>query len=116
MLTAVCIAVTFIDIEWREIPDEITLPGVVLGLALSAAAPILQRESWLFVKLAGALGWERHLAAAGSSLAGALAGGLTLLLVAVAGKAVFKPKDAETGEPTDAMGFGDVKYMAMMGA
>jgi len=39
-----------------------------------------------------------------------------LLLVAIAGKAVFRPKDMETGEPTDAMGFGDVKYMAMVGA
>jgi leader peptidase (prepilin peptidase)/N-methyltransferase len=116
LLTAVCVAVTFIDLEWREIPDEITLPGVALGLLLSAAAPVLQRESWVFGKLAHALGWEAHLAAGASSLAGALVGGLTLLLVAIAGKAVFKPKDAETGEPTDAMGFGDVKYMAMMGA
>jgi leader peptidase (prepilin peptidase)/N-methyltransferase len=116
LLIAACIAVTFIDLEWREIPDEITLPGTVVGLALSVAAPVLHEPGWVFMKLNDALGWERHLAALGSSAAGAAAGAGALWAIALAGKAVFKPKDAETGEPTDAMGFGDVKYMAMAGA
>ena len=116
LLTAVAIAVTFIDIDWREIPDEITLPGTALGVIASAALPIVQRPSWLYEKLAGARGWETHLAALTSSAAGAIVGSGLLLLVAIAGKAVFRPKDAETGEPTDAMGLGDVKFMAMVGA
>src|SRR5688572_7820505 len=116
LLTAVCIAVTFIDIDWREIPDEITLPGIVVGLVASLAAPSLHDASWLFRRLADAAQWERHVAALTTSAAGAAVGALALLLVAIAGKAVFRPKDKETGELTDAMGLGDVKYMAMVGA
>src|SRR5262245_55999383 len=104
LLTAVAVAVTFIDIDWREIPDEITLPGTVLGLIASGAAPVIHAPSWVFDKLANARGWEPHLAALSSSAAGAIAGSGLLLLVAIAGKAVFRPKDKETGEPTDAMG------------
>jgi len=116
LLTAVAIAVTFIDIDWREIPDEITLPGTVLGVIVSTAAPVIQAQSWAFDRLAHSRAWEPHLAALTSSAAGALVGSGLLLLVAIAGKAVFRPKDKETGEPTDAMGLGDVKFMAMVGA
>jgi leader peptidase (prepilin peptidase)/N-methyltransferase len=41
LLAAALIAVTFIDIDHQIIPNSITLPGVVLGLALSIAAPQL---------------------------------------------------------------------------
>jgi leader peptidase (prepilin peptidase)/N-methyltransferase len=40
-LAAALIAVTFIDIDHQIIPNSITLPGVVLGLALSILAPQL---------------------------------------------------------------------------
>jgi len=116
LLVSASIAVTFIDFEWREIPDEITLPGIAVGLLLSAAAPALQQGGWLVRRLEQGLAMNGHVAALLASLAGAVAGGGALWLVAIAGKLVFKPKDAVTGEPTDAMGFGDVKYMAMAGA
>ncbi len=113
-LTAACIVVTFIDIDLRIIPDEITIPGVVIGFLLSVAAPVVQEPSWLFAKITEEWHLERHLVGGLSSAVGAGVGWLALWLVGVAGKAVFKPK--EGGEATDAMGFGDVKLMAMVGA
>ncbi|MSR45953.1 MAG: prepilin peptidase [Planctomycetes bacterium] len=113
LLIAICIVVTFIDIDWRIIPDEITITGMVLAPLLAIGVPRLHQASWLFGKL-GDAGVERHLAAAGSSLAGLLVGGGSLWLVGIGGRALFKPKEA--GEATDAMGFGDVKFMAAVGA
>jgi len=113
VLAAVCVVVTFIDIDWRIIPDEITISGMVAGPLLAIAAPRLHEPSWLFGKIV-ALGWERHVAAGASALAGLVAGGATLWLVGLAGRVAFKPKEA--GEATDAMGFGDVKFMAAVGA
>ncbi len=112
LLSAICIVVTWIDLDWRIIPDEITLPGLAVGTVLSLLAPSLHEPSFVYRQLA-ALGWERHLAALGSALAGLLAGGGALWGVGLAGRAVFKPK--EGGEATDAMGFGDVKFMAAVG-
>ena len=94
---------TFIDLEFRILPDEITLPGVVIGLAWSAAFPLLAQAG--DVRLLP--GWNRHLAALGMSALGALAGGGSIYAVGVLGKLVFRK---------EAMGFGDVKYMAMVGA
>ena len=34
---AALLAVTFIDLDWQIIPDAITLPGVVIGLAAAVA-------------------------------------------------------------------------------
>jgi len=38
------IVCTFIDLEFRILPDEITLSGVAIGLAVSAAFPFLSRR------------------------------------------------------------------------
>ncbi len=112
LLSAICVVVTYIDLDWRIIPDEITLPGLAVGVALSLAAPLLHEPSWLYQQFVG-LAWERHVAALASALAGLIVGGGALWLVGIAGRAVFKPK--EGGEATDAMGFGDVKFMAAVG-
>ena len=116
------IACTFIDLEFRILPDEITLPGVVIGLVASAAFPFL--HEWSGVSASGAdagirvfhalpghgLPWEirePHLASLAAGVLGAVAGGGSIWLVGVLGKLVFRK---------DAMGFGDVKYMAMIGS
>lgn len=91
----------FIDVDFRILPDEVTLPGVVLGLAVSAAFPFLHEGG-----LPGAIG-NRHLAGLAVSALGAVVGGGTLWGVGVVGKLVFRK---------EAMGFGDVKYMAMIGS
>jgi leader peptidase (prepilin peptidase) / N-methyltransferase len=91
---------TFIDLEFRILPDEITLSGVVIGLAASTAFPFLQPA------VPTTIG-EKHLAALAASALGAVVGGGSIYLVGVLGKLVFRK---------EAMGFGDVKYMAMVGA
>lgn len=118
-LVSAMIVCTFIDLEFRILPDEITLSGVLIGLAASAAFPTL--HGWMPSAESGApliyhwdeghgLAWpirEPHVASLLAALAGALAGGGSIWLVGVLGKLVFRK---------EAMGFGDVKYMAMIGA
>ena len=91
---AMIIVVTMTDFETGLIPDEITITGMLLGLALSVTGHghFLQ-----------ALWYQKFLA----SLAGLLAGGGILLLTGWLGKLAFRK---------DSMGGGDVKLLAMVGA
>lgn len=83
---AALVAVTFIDLDFRIIPDRISLPMTALGIAASALVP--------------SLGFAR-------SAAGAAAGGLGLWFLAWA---------YERAAGREGMGFGDVKLLAMIGA
>jgi leader peptidase (prepilin peptidase)/N-methyltransferase len=74
-----------IDLEHQILPDRITLPGIVIGLACSVLLP------------PGPL----------MSLAGAVAGGGLLWAIAEVWYRLRK---------VEAMGFGDVKMLAMVGA
>jgi leader peptidase (prepilin peptidase)/N-methyltransferase len=94
---------TFIDLEFRILPDEITLPGVVIGLAFSAAFPSLLHVG----DLVRVQSWNPRLASLAAGAVGALLGGGAIYGVGVLGKLVFRK---------EAMGFGDVKFMAMVGA
>lgn len=85
-LTLLLLAVAFTDLETLLIPDRLTLPGIALGLALRAYP--LPAEL-------------------GDGVLGALAAGGLLLLVRSAGRVAFG---------REAMGLGDVKLAAMMGA
>lgn len=80
------VVITFIDIEHQIIPDEISLPGIVIGFVMSF---FLQGHNWL------------------NSLLGILLGGGSLLLVAYGYQWL-------TGK--EGMGGGDIKLLAMMGA
>jgi len=80
------VVITFIDIEHQIIPDEISLPGIIVGFVLSF---FLQGHGWL------------------NSLLGILLGGGSLLLVAYSYQRL-------TGK--EGMGGGDIKLLAMMGA
>ena len=83
-----------IDFHHKIIPDVITLPGIVAGLAASCLIPaICGAEFW----------WEGLRASA----VGAVAGGGFLFLVAVVAEFILKK---------EAMGGGDVKLLAMIGA
>jgi len=118
-LVSAMIVCTFIDLEFRILPDEITLSGVLIGLAASAAFPTLHGGvPWPGSGVALTYHWddghglpwpirEPHVASLLASAAGAVAGGGSIWLVGVLGKLVFRK---------EAMGFGDVKYMAMIGA
>jgi leader peptidase (prepilin peptidase)/N-methyltransferase len=74
ILAAALVAVTFIDLDHHIIPNEITLPGVALGLAISFVAPglgvpwqdallgvgivagMLWLVSWAYERFAGRVG------------------------------------------------------------
>lgn len=88
------IIVTFVDFEIQEIPDEISIGGLVLGLALSVFFPSILNES---SGLSGFL----------NSFLGALAGGATIYAMGMLGEFAFKK---------EAMGGGDVKLLAMIGS
>jgi leader peptidase (prepilin peptidase) / N-methyltransferase len=85
---------TMTDFETGLIPDQITIAGMIAGLALSVTGNGHFPQTFWYQKL---------LASAG----GLLAGGGILLLVGWLGKLVFRK---------DSMGGGDVKLLAMIGA
>jgi len=88
------IVITFIDLDFQIIPDRITLSGIPLGLI--AGTFILpdpfSRFSLLGIK---------------NSFIGMLGGFVFFYLVALVGSAIFKK---------EALGGGDIKMMAMIGA
>ncbi len=93
-IAASLVVVSFIDIDIQEIPDEISLGGIVIGLALSFILPQLHNTSMHHVAL-----WR--------SLLGLLAGGGSIYLTGVIASVILKK---------ESMGGGDVKLMAMLGA
>lgn len=103
-LSSALIACTFIDLEFRILPDEITLSGIVLGLACGAAFPFLFRgalpiDRWVVLR-------DPHVRGAVASVLGGLVGGGMTWMVRVVGERIYK---------REAMGFGDVKLMAFLG-
>ncbi len=94
LLFAVFIVVSFIDIEWMLIPDFFSLFGIAFGLLVSFLYPPLMNSL-------------SNLEAFLKSLGGALCGGLSLTCVAFFGWFVFRK---------EAMGGGDIKLIAMIGA
>ncbi len=101
------IVITFIDLDHQIIPDIITLPGMLIGLA---AAPfylsyLSDPLPFPIVRLAPDAGW--YLTGLLNSIIGLLAGGLPLLAI---GWLWEKLRNIE------AMGGGDIKLMGMVGS
>jgi leader peptidase (prepilin peptidase)/N-methyltransferase len=94
MVIAGLIVATFIDFEHYIIPNEITVGGIIVGLLLSAVYPPLMDANSIQVSVV-------------RSVLGVLVGGVTLLVVATVGEMIFKK---------EAMGMGDVKFLAAIGA
>ena len=94
MVIAGLIVATFIDFEHYIIPNEITFGGIVVGVLLSAIYPPLMDANSVQVSIV-------------RSVLGVLVGGLTLLVVATVGEMIFRK---------EAMGMGDVKFLAAIGA
>ncbi|MEW6049796.1 MAG: prepilin peptidase [Candidatus Zixiibacteriota bacterium] len=85
-LSSVLIAIFFIDLEFKIIPDVLSLPGIVVGLSSSA---------W-----PGGIGFL-------NAAIGMVVGGGALYLIAMLGDWLFKK---------ESMGGGDIKMAAMLGA
>ncbi|MCX5678389.1 MAG: prepilin peptidase [Candidatus Omnitrophica bacterium] len=96
------IVATFVDFEIQEIPDQVSLGGLAAGIALSFLFPSIMDSVSRMHALAG-------------SLAGALTGGGSIFILKIFGTLVFKNKIKELGIGS-AMGDGDIKLMAMIGA
>lgn len=88
------IVATFVDFEIQEIPDEVSVGGLVLGLVLATAFPSILNET---ARLNSFL----------NSFLGALVGGGMIYAMGMLGEFAFKK---------EAMGGGDVKLLAMIGA
>ena len=104
-LLAALLVAAAVDFEFRIIPDEITKPGVVAGLLASVAVPDLQRLPLSLAALGGP--GSPRLDALATAVLGALWGWALLKAVQVFGEILFRK---------EAMGLGDVKLMAMLGA
>ncbi|MBM4053456.1 MAG: prepilin peptidase [Planctomycetes bacterium] len=105
VLCCALIISAFVDLELRIIPNEITFVGIPLFIVFSIVCPELHHaqgtlRSFVLID-------AHRLNAFIASLAGTFAGGGLIFLCGVMGKLLFKK---------DAMGFGDVKLMGMIGA
>jgi len=86
ILSSALIIIAFIDLNEQIVPDVISLPGIVIGFILSFFVPYIS-----FI----------------NSGLGVIVGGGTILIIGLGGSAIFKK---------EAMGGGDVKLAAMIGA
>jgi len=102
VLSCGLIIATFIDFEHQIIPDEITYGGMILGVIASFVFPQLHNTFNRFYALR-------------DSLSGLILGGVLIYLIASIGTIIFRKKLEKIGQES-AMGGGDIKYMAMIGA
>jgi leader peptidase (prepilin peptidase)/N-methyltransferase len=93
-LTSALIVASFIDIDHFIIPDEISLPGMGIGLVVGILVPVVFPDSGFIPEKAG------------MAILGGLVGGGALWAVGVIAKAILR---------REAMGFGDVKLLTMIG-
>jgi leader peptidase (prepilin peptidase)/N-methyltransferase len=98
ILVALLVVASFIDIDLMIIPDEVTVPGILLGLALGTVVPEIRPEpatAHSFFEGFGVGAW------------GLIVGGGSIWLIRVVGGAVAR---------REAMGFGDVTLLGLIGA
>jgi leader peptidase (prepilin peptidase)/N-methyltransferase len=86
ILVSALIIIAFIDLNEQIVPDVISLPGIVIGFIISFFVPYIS-----FI----------------NSALGVVIGGGIILIIGLAGSVIFKK---------EAMGGGDVKLAAMIGA
>jgi leader peptidase (prepilin peptidase)/N-methyltransferase len=112
LITAALFALALIDFDYRILPDAITKPGIAIGPVLAFLAPAVQPmpviDGWSLFgsQPLGELLSPRWIALVHGVL-GAAAGWIALWGLGAAGSWAFRKP---------AMGFGDVKMFAAMGA
>ena len=101
------VVATFVDFDCFEIPDEVSIGGMVAAPLLSLVLPELHADTWLAREFSDPASpvVDRGGALIGS-LAGLCVGGGVLLWIGWLGKRLFG---------RDAMGLGDVKLLAAAG-
>ena len=88
------VVASFIDQQIHEIPDVITIPGIVLGLLISLIFPEISGNASVLKSVI-------------NSALGIVVGGGSLYIIGYVGEFIFKK---------EAMGGGDIKLLAMIGA
>jgi leader peptidase (prepilin peptidase)/N-methyltransferase len=117
VLLAALIAVTFIDIDFEIIPDRIDIPGIILAPLISFLVPALHSgaDFEAIRGLSGLLGFDLpqglglaspRVQALVASVLGIAVGAGVIWIVGVLGELAFRK---------EAMGFGDVKLLGMVG-
>ena len=112
------IGLTFIDAEWKLLPDALTLPGLLAGLIFSLFVPVFDIIFLYLNSLPpGAFHWPLpwptsisgmlRVVSLSESLLGAMVGAAFFYVVSLA----YKYARGREG-----MGLGDVKLMAMIGS
>lgn len=104
-LACVLIVASFIDLKYMIIPDELTITGMVLAPILSLIFPALHEFSGAR-RHAEAIFANAHLNGLVHSLIGMAAGAGFIYMMRVLGGLLFR---------REAMGWGDVKFMGMIG-
>lgn len=94
-----------VDFDRYEIPDEVSIGGILLAPLCAVLVPELHAQTWVARELSGG-GEPDRLGAAMGAVAGILTGGAALLLIGWLGKRLFR---------REAMGLGDVKLLAAGG-
>ena len=101
ILISLLVAATFIDLDHMIIPDEITVWGTVAAVMIAAAVPSLHGYDPEPIYLMGSI------RSGFSAILGALIGSGVILWIGLLAEAILRK---------DAMGFGDVKFMGLIGA
>lgn len=115
LFASVLVAISLIDLDYKNIPDRLTFPATITGILLSAVLPGLHPEfSALFPAV------PSQLSSVLGALAGALAGGGCLLLLTLAGTSLMRKQleQVQKSNPDirSAIGYGDVKLLLVVGA
>jgi len=100
LFIAILICATFIDLDHMIIPDVFTIWAGVIGVLLSFAVPMLHGRSHEFAVIAS-------FRSGIDALLGLLVGSGLVLWIALLAEEILKK---------EAMGFGDVKFVGMIGA
>jgi leader peptidase (prepilin peptidase)/N-methyltransferase len=103
LFAAICIELTFSDLEERILPDEFTLGGTAVGLGLAWFVPLQAGLSYLIVRNPEKV---QLMSLVESGLGAALCGGLLWSVGSIYEK--FRGREG--------LGFGDVKMVMMIGA
>lgn len=99
------VVATFVDFEHFEIPDQVSIGGMVVAPLASFLVPRLHETTWLARYFSTGEDVDR-IGALLASVCGIAVGGGVLLLIGWFGKLLFR---------RDAMGLGDVKLLAAAG-
>ncbi len=105
-LSALVVA-TFVDIDCLEIPDSVSIGGMIVGPILSFLVPTLHQHSWIAQQLSEGEDGVSRMGALTASLAGLALGWGILWGIGWLGSRAFG---------REAMGFGDVKLLGAGGA